>query len=71
MLPQRGLYQQCADRLPAGAILIVLPATQTPQRHALETIALQLKAAGHAVSTLVDAGDRAEGIQPPLLVEWA
>ena len=64
VLPYRSVYQQCADNLPAGAILIVLPAAKTPQRRALETVALQLQGAGHRVTTMVaDLDRRGAGIQ--------
>lgn len=53
-LPYRGLYQQCANSLPVGAFLIVLPPARNAQRLALESIALQLQGAGHRVQTMVD-----------------
>lgn len=70
VLPYRSLYQQCADRLPPGTVLVVLPAHETPQRQVLETVVLQLRAAGHRVTTVVAATGHADGMHPPLLTDW-
>jgi hypothetical protein len=67
LLPYRGLYQQLAGTLPAGAILVVLPAGETRGRSALELLALQLRSSGHQVITMVDEARRHQiGIQAQL-----
>ena len=67
LLPYRDLFQQCADSLPVGTVLIVLPAAQTSQRTALETTARQLQVAGQRVHTIVQTRPHGEpGIQAPL-----
>ena len=67
LLSYRSLYQQVADALPAGAILVVLPGTESRQRSALEICALHLQCAGYRVTTLVDETRcRRSGIQAPL-----
>ncbi|HLZ25379.1 MAG TPA: hypothetical protein VKQ30_24925 [Ktedonobacterales bacterium] len=52
LLPLCALCQQLADGLPAGAVLVVLPDHDGPQRAALETLALVLAAQGRRVTTL-------------------
>ena len=52
LLPFKAEWQQVANSLPIGSILICLPAADTPQRKALETVAALLKAHGHQVTTL-------------------
>ncbi len=52
LLPQRDLWQQFADSLPAGEILVILPIQDGPQRHALLTAAIHLQAAGHRVTII-------------------
>jgi hypothetical protein len=52
LLPQRDLWQQLADSLPAGEVLVILPVQDGPQRRALVTAAIVLQAAGHRVTTL-------------------
>jgi len=52
LLPQRDLWQQLADSLPVGEVLVILPVQDGPQRHALLTAAILLQAAGHRVTTL-------------------
>ena len=67
VFPYRGVYQQLAESLPTGAILVVLPETETPQRVALEILALHLQGAGHRVTTLVDdAGKHGGALQSQL-----
>jgi hypothetical protein len=51
LLRERTLWQQAADSCPAGAVLIVLPVEAGPQRTALESTALHLRANGHQVMT--------------------
>jgi hypothetical protein len=52
LLAQRDLWQQLADSLPAGEVLVILPIQDGPQRRALMTAAIHLQAAGHRVTTL-------------------
>lgn len=51
MLRYRPLWQQLADSLPAGAVLVILPPAASPQRRGLESTALQIQASGHRVTT--------------------
>jgi phosphoserine phosphatase len=55
LLPFKELYQQEANRLPTGAVLIVLPASPQYPRQVCERVATQLKAKGHQVSILSSA----------------
>ncbi len=50
--PFRGQWQDAANRLPRGAVLICLPAKDCPQRQALERVAALLRLDGHQVATL-------------------
>jgi hypothetical protein len=51
LLPYKSQYQQIANGLPKGGILIVLPAALT-KRRAFEQTALQLKNKGHQIVTV-------------------
>jgi hypothetical protein len=48
----RALWRQVAASLPPGIMLVVVPERDGPQRQALETVALVLRAQGHPVTTL-------------------
>jgi hypothetical protein len=50
-LPQKTTYQQLANRLPRGQVLIVLPRSEGAPRIALEKVARQLRSRGHQVVT--------------------
>jgi hypothetical protein len=52
LLAQRALWQPLANSLPVGAVLVVLPLADSPQRRALLLTAVLLKAAGHQVTTI-------------------
>jgi hypothetical protein len=52
LLPLRGLYQQLADGLPSGTMLVVVPAGDGPQRIAFESVARVLAARGQRVTTV-------------------
>lgn len=52
LLPFKAQWQSIANNLPAGGVLIVLPATGSQQRGALQTAANLLKAKGHHVTTI-------------------
>jgi hypothetical protein len=49
LLLQRPTWQRIANRLPANAILIVLPSSQPEQRKALLASAALLAAKGHQI----------------------
>jgi hypothetical protein len=51
LLPYKSQYQQIANGLPKGGILIVLP-TEGHKRRAFEQTALQLKNKGHRIATV-------------------
>ena len=52
LLPFKAQWQALANSLPTGSILICLPPTDSPQRKALETVAMLLRADGYNVTTL-------------------
>ncbi len=52
LLAQRALWQQLANSLPTGGVLVVLPVADGPQRRALLSAAVFLQVAGHQVTTL-------------------
>src|SRR5712692_10282879 len=52
LLPFKGQWQDAANRLPRGAVLICLPAADCPQRQALERVGALLAAEGHQVTML-------------------
>ena len=52
LLPVRELWQQVADTLPVGAVLVVLPNDDGAQRRALESVALLLRAEGRQVTIM-------------------
>jgi hypothetical protein len=49
LLPCKAREQRAAKRLPAGGVLIVLPAPATRQRRVCENVAAQLRATGRQV----------------------
>lgn len=52
LLPFREQYQQIANDLPSGSVLICLPPSEKPQRLVLERVASDLRAEGYHVTTL-------------------
>lgn len=52
LLPYKAQWQQIANGLPKGNILIVLPETNRPLRMTTQTVATLLEADGHRVTTL-------------------
>jgi hypothetical protein len=52
LLPFRQQYQEIANELPEGAVLICLPPSEKPQRLVLERVAANLRAEGYRVTTL-------------------
>jgi hypothetical protein len=52
LLPYKAQWQQLANELPKGDILIILPDADQKLRQAIETVAKQLKTAGQRVTTL-------------------
>jgi hypothetical protein len=52
LLPYKSTYQRLANQLPAGAVLVVLPTEDTPERRGLQEAAERLRAKGHALATL-------------------
>ena len=63
LLPHKATYQRLANQLPPGAVLVVLPADDTPERHSLQEAAARLRAKGHAIAT-VPAADILAQAQP-------
>jgi len=65
----RGLWQQVADSLPTGTMLVVLPAGDGVLRRALESVAFVLRAQGHPVTTVpAPTSPTTQGIQGSLLL---
>jgi hypothetical protein len=52
LLPYKQQYQEIANGLPAGNILIVIPENSRPSSSVLERVASSLKNRGHPVTTL-------------------
>jgi hypothetical protein len=52
LLPHKTTYQRLANQLPAGAVLVVLPTEDTPERRTLQETAARLRAKGHAIALL-------------------
>lgn len=52
LLPSKAEWQQAANKLPSGSVLVVLPATDKPQRKVLENVIPLLKTKGHQVTAL-------------------
>ena len=52
LLRHRATYQRLANQLPAGAVLVVLPVEETPEKRTLQETAARLRAKGHAIATL-------------------
>jgi hypothetical protein len=52
LLPYKSTYQRLANQLPAGAVLVVLPTEDTPERRGLQEAAARLRAKGHAIAAL-------------------
>jgi hypothetical protein len=52
LLPYKREYQQLANALPKGSILILLPETDQSIRRTIETVATQLKAKGQPVTAI-------------------
>jgi hypothetical protein len=52
LLPYKTTYQRLANQLPRGAVLVVLPTEDTPERHGLQEAAARLRAKGYAIATL-------------------
>ena len=54
LLPCRATYQAIANRLPPGAVLIVLPTADTPEKRLLQTAADRFRAKGRHVTTITE-----------------
>ena len=52
LLPFKQQYQELANELPAGSVLICLPSAENSQRLVLERVAVGLRAKGHRVTAL-------------------
>ena len=52
LLPYKKHWQQIANDLPEGNILVILPNTDRPLRRTVETVATLLETDGHRVTTL-------------------
>ncbi|HLZ21022.1 MAG TPA: hypothetical protein VKQ30_02715 [Ktedonobacterales bacterium] len=52
LLPQKARYQALANQLPAGDILVVLPAAPSPERQVLTKTAALFEAKGRHVTAL-------------------
>ena len=63
LLPHKAIYQRLANQLPPGAVLVVLPSEDTPERRSLQEAAARLRAKGHAIAT-VPAADILAQAQP-------
>ncbi len=55
LLPCKTAYQAIANTLPRGAMLIVLPTADTPEKRLLQTAAQRFKAKGRHVTTIPEA----------------
>jgi predicted DNA-binding WGR domain protein len=55
LLPHKAQYQHLANQLPPGAVLVILPDADTPERQALQQAAARFLAKGHPVTTLTAA----------------
>ena len=55
LLPCKAPYQSIAHALPRGAVLIVLPTADTPEKRLLQTAAQRFKAKGRQVTTITEA----------------
>jgi predicted DNA-binding WGR domain protein len=61
LLPHKATYQRLANQLPPGAVLVVLPDEDTPERQVLQQAAARFLAKGHPVTTLTAAEVLAPG----------
>ena len=50
LLAHKATYQRLANRLPAGAVPVVLPTENPPEKQPLQTAAARLLAKGHPVT---------------------
>jgi len=67
LLRRRELWQQVADSLPRGAVLVILPDTPGAQRAALTAVVWQLRAEGRQIAIWEEtAFQRAVEIQAQL-----
>ena len=55
LLPCKTTYQAIANTLPRGAVLIVLPTADTPEKRLLQTAAQRFQAKGRHVTTITEA----------------
>jgi len=53
LLPYRQQYQEIANELPAGGVLIRMPPTENRQQMVLERVASSLGSKGYRVTTLL------------------
>jgi hypothetical protein len=56
LLSKKTIYQELANRMPRGRVLIVLPLSEGAPRRALESAAARLRDDGHQVAVM--AADR-------------
>ncbi len=61
LLPCKATYQAIANRLPRGAVLLVLPTADTPEKRLLQTAAQRFQAKGRHVATITEAAVTKEG----------
>ncbi len=52
LLPFKAQWQAIANALPRGEVLVITPPMATPQRHATERVAAQLRARGWRVTAV-------------------
>ncbi len=52
LLPRRAEYQQLANALPRGQVLIILPAQDGSQKATLQKVATHLRGKGQPVTTV-------------------
>lgn len=52
LLPHKAVYQRFANQLPSGAVLVVLPTDDSPERRTLQEAATRLRAKGHPIATM-------------------
>ena len=60
LLPCKATYQAIANALPRGAVLLVLPTADTPEKRLLQTAADRFKAKGRHVTTIPEAAGTEE-----------
>ena len=54
LLPCKATYQTIANQLPQGAVLLILPTADTPEKRILQTAADRFQAKGRHVTTITE-----------------